>query len=334
MDITNNHKILFSKEVNLSKLSIFGIKLGDEVDTIPVDKIKDKSYDGNTIMIHGGVWLQSNKNKVVGYWIYSELLSSLNIDSEAVIVVKFGKTKEINKESGMKYYYYPDRQLIIIWDMKMNELSRICIGEVEYKYPVFTSKELLYKILEFQGMTSDNGRWNEKSLRKDSYRFYMFKEIASLMKAFKIGDDINDFFSFDFIRRRDSVDYKPIIEQIKSFEEYEKKEFGQSILKNQALHEYSVFEFEFAFSILLDFRIFLEKVLNYRIMEAGSNTVFYSAHIMGNLIKSINKEAVNEIDRMLVLIIDPKMNKFKKHELIERFDFPDVDLKELEWKNP
>ncbi len=210
---------------------------------------------------------------------------------------------------------------------------------------IWTTKDLLEKVLEFRAMTPNSDEWNEKSLKYNEPRLIRFKRINSLFKAFELKhpkggktkfwnllsdnsknkelsrDEITDFLEGNFINTRESVVYpnsQKLIEKEKAFE--------SDTFKNRDIYQF--------YRHLMKYRIKIESVLDYNsgVLEASS-LGFRSAISLTN---ELNKELitkVEKIDQILFEIINPKKMEFSEEILVKEYGFPQDDLDSIDIEN-
>jgi hypothetical protein len=68
---------------------------------------------------------------------------------------------------------------------------------------------------------------------------------------------------------------------------------------------------------------------NEGMLEGFSVGLIYSQHLQSE-IKNLIRENLEEIDNTLWLILDPKQREIDIEEVENRFDYPDVDLGEID----
>ena len=68
-------------------------------------------------------------------------------------------------------------------------------------------------------------------------------------------------------------------------------------------------------------------------LETGSVTSRYSIYKTQKLLDNIDLKELEHIELMLCKILDPKERTFTKYELINEYNFPDVDLHSIDMDN-
>jgi hypothetical protein len=181
-------------------------------------------------------------------------------------------------------------------------------------------------------MVPDVNDWTQEKLKWNDPRLYRLKELQSLMKAFDLGTDLlEDFQKRRFLQKRKMVDYEPIFEDIKKYalnDEFEKNKYEREIERMKNSKEWLV-------QIFMRFSEEMRSLLKFNSgwLETGSIIARYSIHKTQKLLDKIDLAELNEIERFLCLLIDPKQNTFTKSELIRNYDFPDVDLEAIDTDN-
>jgi hypothetical protein len=210
---------------------------------------------------------------------------------------------------------------------------------------IWTTKDLLNKLLEFRAMTPNSDEWNETSLKHNEPRLIRFRRINSLFKAFELKDKKNEktnfwsllsenskenelskdeiigFFEGNFITTRESIKYpnsQKLIEKEKAFD--------SDSFKNRDIYQF--------YHHLMKYRIKVESVLNYNsgVMEASS-LGFRSAISLTNELNDELNIKIEKIDEILFEIINPNKLKFDENLLIKEYGFPKDDLDSIDIEN-
>jgi hypothetical protein len=210
---------------------------------------------------------------------------------------------------------------------------------------IWTTKDLLNKLLEFRAMTPNSDEWNETSLKHNEPRLIRFRRINSLFKAFELKDKKNEktnfwsllsenskenelskdeiigFFEGNFITTRESIKYpnsRKLIEKEKAFD--------SDSFKNRDIYQF--------YHHLMKYRIKVESVLNYNsgVMEASS-LGFRSAISLTNELNDELNIKIEKIDEILFEIINPNKLKFDENLLIKEYGFPKDDLDSIDIEN-
>ncbi len=337
MEILDNKKIILEKDFAPDNLSLFGLKLGDSVDKIQTDKENRFQY--------GSLWIgtdseasyradEESKSIIVEFLFRGEFLDDLKLTSPKRITRKLGKPEAIEKKNGTHYYFYPQKRMVVAWWAEHDKLFGIYIGENIIEQTYLTSKDFLNKYFEFKRMVPELNEWNLKRLKYNEPRYYRLKELNSLMKAFGLGDDLlNDFTNRGFLTNREESDFEAIyqdIEQYASETNIEKSRFG--IEEKRLMRERGIA------MIFQEFMRFVEEIrgvlrFNSGWLESGSVSTRYIIKKTGSMLKTFDQTKLNEIEKLICLVIDPYDKRISLSELIDKFGYPDVDLRAIDMNN-
>jgi len=191
---------------------------------------------------------------------------------------------------------------------------------------------LIDKILEFTSLVPDNSIWTFDELKNNKSLFVRLQQINSLLKLFvpesyntnNLKLSIGNVLDGNFIRQRKDIIYKSLY-----------KKMDEDILTSkypvQKKDEWSTHELHFNYKNLIDYKITLNKVLNFNdgIMEI-SYPYLYS-YIKTKSIS--NQIEIQSIDEFLSLVIDPAKRIIPKTELIRNCNYPNEDVYEIELDN-
>jgi len=212
----------------------------------------------------------------------------------------------------------------------------------------WTTKDLLYKTFEFKGMVPNSNEWNESSLKWNQPRLIRFRRLNALLKAFELTrtekqknnlwtilsgkkkvkeseltkNEIEPFLRGDFIHKRETTEYpriQQLIEKEKSFE-------SDSFNKSRDIYSF--------YHHLMKYRMEIEKVLGHNsgVLEASGLGFRSAISITAELNNDLYKK-VEEIDKMLFEIINPKNLTFEEDILIKEYEFPKEDLDAIDMDN-
>ena len=212
----------------------------------------------------------------------------------------------------------------------------------------WTTKDLLYTILEFISMVPNSNEWKEKSLEYNEPRLIRFKRIKSLLTAFELphmdgqkysmgsfrplnkkvieaNKDYNIIISFlkgDFIQYTEMIEYPNVNKMIEKENEY---------TPTRVLELNDIVAF---YRHLMKYRIEIDNTLrfNNKFMEVGGlgfRTAFFLTSETNNRIFM----EVDKIDRLLFEIINPLNIDIHQNLLVEEFDFPVDDLERIDLEN-
>lgn len=195
------------------------------------------------------------------------------------------------------------------------------------KQNYITSYNFLDRYLIFKRMVPNVHDWQLSSLEANPPRYYRLKELLALMKAFNLGSDLyKDFHCHSFLENRTKKDLEPVLDDINKYA-YE-IEHKQDISENEYLEEDIEFIFEYFIKFIDEARRLLS--FNSGWIIAGSISARYIIHKTENAIKAINQPELREIERVVCKIIDPDEKTFPLAELIEKYDYTNVNLKTID----
>jgi len=337
MEIANNKKILTDKELDFDNLTLFGLKLGDSIHKLTSDPDESNPYSSS-------LWIspQSNisyrvdsetKSTIVEFLMREDFLKDLMIDSSMQILQKFGNPLAIEKKNGIHFYFYPERKMIVAWWAEYNKLFGIYIGENMIKQTVVTAYDFLNKYFEFKGMVPNCKEWNPTSLAYNEPRYYRFMELLSLLKAFGIGTDLlQDFTNRGFLKNRKPEELEPIYADIEKYANetrHEKKRYKSERVSIRELGIEMIFQ---------EFMRFIEVIrstlrFNSGWLEAGFISSRYIINKTEKLLKTFDVEKLKEMENLICKVIAPFEKSFTIGELINKYEYPDVDLQAIDFEN-
>jgi len=185
----------------------------------------------------------------------------------------------------------------------------------------FMSNDVLDLYLEFKGMQSDQNTWTEDNLADDPPRFYRFKMLMSLFRAFELGD-IREFDEGTFVLKRKIEEYSTLIKQMKS----ELK----NVTKFRKGEEITLHETAFLFRRLMDYRRRWDRVINFSSGLLACSARYRYASYKTDEVNSQIHDKIAPINDILAVIMSPLGKAISKEELLTHFDYPDVDLSEID----
>ncbi|TCI92793.1 hypothetical protein [Tenacibaculum sp. M341] len=336
MEITENISQITNPELDLNRMTVLGIRLGDSRENIPIELITEGSH-GDWLHTTKGITIRISKEepkKVVEFLLNPEILEDLKITKEKRIEKRFGKTISKEKKIGSTFYFYENQKIVVGWDKSDDKLFGIYVGNNIIKQTKFRINDFLDKFYEFKGMVPNPNEWNARSLKYNEPRFYRFKELEALMRAFEIGKDLlKDFQNRNFLNNRSIDDFQAIIDDIEKYvvtKEFEKKRWQREKERLTDVNRFGM--------LIQSFMRFSEETrnllrFNSGWLETGSVTSRYSIYKTQKLLDNIDLSELNEIEALLGKLLDPKERIFTKSELIKNYKFPDVDLHSIDMEN-
>lgn len=195
---------------------------------------------------------------------------------------------------------------------------------------ILSAKDVLKLFLELTELSPNIDEWDEKHFSDNPPRFYRFRQLKILFDVYSLGS-FKDFINGDFIENRPLEQFKQLIIRVNQLEkEYLPEEsLGNYTEKNNLDH----FMLEYMFKYLMSYRLTLNKALNFNggVLEF-SGLFRFAIFQIGHLNEVIHKEVIS-IDEILSFIISPGGESFSVDELVSKYGFPNVDIKEIdnEW---
>jgi len=216
-----------------------------------------------------------------------------------------------------------------------------------------TAKDLLLKYLDFKYLWSTPDRVNEQPSKA------RFQQLEALLGAFGLTKKhVNPLVKIKYrlSGQKEQLDRANYLNSLSNIEYFQKGEFlrDREYSENKELVEIALekvnrlfehtpeprnkerpVDIGWMFNSLLNFRqdIFNVTYPNSGMLEGFNVGLFYSQHLQSELKKSII-ENLTDIDKTLVMILDPNAREFELEYLKSEFQYPDIDLKkiDLEWR--
>jgi hypothetical protein len=188
----------------------------------------------------------------------------------------------------------------------------------------YTAKDVLDLYLEFEGMQPGQDTWTEDKLADDPPRFYRLKMLLSLFRAFELGD-IREFAEGTFVLKRKIEDYGALIKQMKSE--------LRTITKFRKGEQLTLNEIVFLFKRLLEYRRRWDDVTGFSSGLYACSAKYRYAFYKIDQVNSEIRDKISPINDILNFIMSPSGKFMSKEELVKHFDYPDVDLSDIddEW---
>lgn len=184
----------------------------------------------------------------------------------------------------------------------------------------YTSKDILDLYLEFVCMEPDKKVWDEDWLQNNEPELFRLKMLNSLFRAFDLGE-IKDFDDGSFILTRKLEDYDFLKKKIIS-------DLGPKPghAMSQAL---DLSDIAYMFQTWLLQLLECEKVIKaYSWVIMVSEQTYYTFH----KIKEVNmaiRQSTADMVAIMGSMISPSGKTFTSQELVRNFDFPDVNLSDI-----
>lgn len=146
-------------------------------------------------------------------------------------------------------------------------------------------------------------------------------EIAEIQH---IEDQLEAIDSGNFILRRDISVYSKLIEDMDAILE-------KSVPRFPKMQPWSILDIRNNFNYLKDYKEAVDKVLYY---NAGILESYYQFHHAILQVENSNRNiAITEINNFLSLCIDPSGCSFSKQYLIDNFNYPQEDIRDVDLEN-
>ncbi|MDJ1504040.1 hypothetical protein [Xanthocytophaga agilis] len=331
-EILDNLAIITQPEVSVSQLMLNGISLGDDESLLSIEFVEsqwqvDKITKNVKSRTGGGYKIKNGK--IVEIYLTEELVENLGIISTKDIIQTFGPTKAIEKSYGRLHFHYESRNIIVQWSETDKKLTRIFWGDV-IPYPTFRREDILKQYLDLQGLSPDVYDWSIEYFSDNPPRLYRYKQLEALFQAFGIDPKyIQSFNAGEFIKARPVADYSEWLTDIEAYSlpiglERDRDFNRDTVNHNKLIH---------IFAYLFKYRMVLERTLQYNsgwLEGYGATWVRYMIDKTEGFLNEENRAYVKYLDNLLCVAIDPYQQQYKKYELIEKYGYPDVDLRDID----
>jgi hypothetical protein len=184
---------------------------------------------------------------------------------------------------------------------------------------------LLDDYLEMMSLTSGLQTWDAEQFKDNPPRYYRVQRIQACMRALNIHThQVHQFKSGGWCM--------PISEDL--------VQYIQSVLKvpfkldyASYIDSHSRFTENYFFRMLLDMREIMSKYTHLQQAILAASGHFLTPVFMLNHLQEKQESEKKAIDEVLQLLMNPTELRLTREELIAQFDYPDVDLDEidLEW---
>lgn len=200
--------------------------------------------------------------------------------------------------------------------------------------PEHTALHLLDKVIEFTTMTSDPVEWSYEEQKGNPPRFIRLKQIHSLMDAFipelmpskDIRQSIENLLVGNFLTNRPLKEYTDLMGKID-------KAIENSRFSGAQKKKLDVFDLRSNYCNLMDYYLKMNSLINHNngMMEISYPYMF--SFIVTDLVSEALKSKIATLSNLLVEFIDPKNLAYTEEEMISRYNYPVVDLPEVdvEW---
>ena len=186
---------------------------------------------------------------------------------------------------------------------------------------IYTAKDILDMYLEFVYMEPDKNVWDEDWLQNNEPKLFRLKMLKPLFRAFDLGE-IKDFDDGSFILKRKLEDYDFLKNKIVA-------DLGAKPghAMSQALDPSDI---AYMFQTWLLQLLECEKVIKaYSWVIMVSEQTYYTFH----KIKEVNmaiRQSTADMNSIMCSMMSPSGKTIAREELVRNFDFPDVDLSDID----
>ncbi len=191
---------------------------------------------------------------------------------------------------------------------------------VNHSAAPLTATSLLDKFLELRQLSPDVETWSESYFQDSPPRLARWRQWVALLRAFEIDCRPTEFVEGQFLRTT-SERYVPLLQRLK----LERPD----ILESSA-GDY-VQQLPFCFNILLEYRIRLEEVLSNASGVLEASGLYLLMFLRAEQLNRTIRENVEPIDALLGEFISPERAQFTLEQLARDFNYPLVDLLELDF---
>ena len=191
-----------------------------------------------------------------------------------------------------------------------------------------TAKDFIKIYVDLKYLTPNVKEWTKELFYDSESRLKRLHQLVALKKAFNINDNWEEFERGNFLDRFPIESYNQLKQNIKSFK-------NTNSWNSQNFDHFCYRDLQLIFRLFLEF-VVIENNLKNHITEysmtysLGQNYGY--EHTKSYFSKTTNKKIQYMIDD-LAIIIDPLQQVFPEEELINKFDFPYVDLEDIDLKN-
>lgn len=328
--------------------AVGGARVGDGFDALPFDSITqlrpdtpsvDRSWgsegvfdlreDGSQVAVpretllaelrqYGGrayagmVTFELADGRIRSIWVRGLLLRTLPIGSEAAIEQWLGPSSGVERTLGWNIHHYPERGLSVGWHAKEGRLEHVAFGPVGWTEPKFGAREVLSEWLAAHSVLAPE--WKEPEDRASS-KWVRHARVMALLRAFELGSP-EDFSQGRFLEEKALSGYPRAAGALKEFERDFPKPRSDSLCR--------------LFWWLLTYREEAEPLLQIHSgwLSASHPGILTALRATGRANSRV-KEALSEVETLLVELISPSGKQVTEREMIERWGWPQVDLQQL-----
>ena len=179
----------------------------------------------------------------------------------------------------------------------------------------FSALDLLEAYLDLHNRDSNASEWSEERFADRPPLFYRYQRLVALAKAFEVEAYLSKFETGSFILSRKHTNYPLLQSDIEEFI----KEKNPNI---DTIHELSL---QMIYHRFFTFIHLAEQILD---LGVGGEAPLFAVYMTDRMDKFHPKgfQVLQKIKKLVACLIDPMERKFSKSELMEKYQFPDVEL--------
>jgi hypothetical protein len=262
----------------------------------------------------GPVTYEVAKGQIRKIWVRGGVLSTLPFKAEADIERLLGPSSGVERTLGWVVYHYPERGLSVGWHAKEGRIEHVSFGPVDWVPPIFGAKEVLQEWL-LAAKSGLEPEWQEPQERNSS-QWARHARVTALLRAFELGTP-KDFKEGRFLQDKPLSAYPHAMEALQEVPEGLRGREAPDALGR-------------LFWWLLVYRTEAEGLLklNSGWLAAGHPGILAALRMTGDANDGV-AAALEDVDALLVELIDPTGKQVTEREMIERWDWPQVDLDDL-----
>ncbi|WP_367392599.1 hypothetical protein [Lewinella sp. LCG006] len=236
---------------------------------------------------------------------------------------------------GTEFYFYNEPGIYCERDYRKNLFIGVGVGDLGIFPRSYTAKSLLHNFLKWQ---SDITRIKE--LEASDYpksKNYDAKQLIleSLMKALELDCTIEELRSGGFVNNRADYSNEKLSEIIKEDIDIicgNNERFTAALRRFTDQKGVKPGDLRMIYRFLFGFYVSLKAILSYNSgwQEAGSVGSQYCIHKVSQVLSGFDRDQFVALENLLCDFLDPFNRTFTHKELVEKFDYPDVDIALIE----
>jgi hypothetical protein len=180
--------------------------------------------------------------------------------------------------------------------------------------------QLFFELYVFE---SNMENWEEEKFIDEPIKLYRLQMLQSLLRAFSIEININDFLKGIHINQVH-------VEKWSEFRQRKLSKVRSQLRSFETQENTSMQELQSIFQSAISYRMQAQLLFsnNDHIYAASGNFLFY-LRAMNHINKKLNNE-LSMLNDYLIFCLNPNQLKLKKRELMKNYNFPKVNLLDLD----